>query len=151
MPLYVQVILFSVIALVWIWIPTMFFLGTFLGWYDLARHFPRVTPPRGARHGSTSFVLPPFGQYANIVQYARDDDYLHIRLLPIFLFHQPMSIPWAEIEVIGPHPNRPAMLMTLIRGRDALIPAALLEEELRIRGLSTDADADEITDPPHET
>ena len=136
MPFYVQVILLGAIGLAWVWIPLMFFAGNFLGWYDLARRYPRRTPGPGCRHGTTSLILPPFGHYARVVLYARDADNLHLRLLPLFLFHPPMSIPWAEIEVIGPHPTSPGLMMTMIGGRDVCLPASLLEEELRVRAMA---------------
>ena len=133
MPFYAQIIILSFIAIIWIWLPISFFASIFLGWYDLARHFPRQKPGDGAAHGNTSITLPPFGQYKHVILYSMDDDHLHLRTLPIFFFHRAMSIPWAEIEVIGPHPTDPGNVITRIRDRDVVLAQRLLTPELQVR------------------
>lgn len=139
MPNYVLIPIVVVISLALIWLPVMMFAVMFSGWWDLSRAYRARKPISGARRGVGSVFFSPIFRYKNIVSYAIDDDYLHLRLPPLVgALHAPMSIPWQAIELPTDQPTLPGMAPVIINGRRIFISRSMAQRELEVRDLLED-------------
>jgi hypothetical protein len=97
-----------VIGMIWL-------IAHFGGWRELAARYPAVAVSdfgtqrglwwqrgRTSRWRTTSISLRWFLSYNHCIRWRADDDYLHLRVMPILsLFHPPVSLPWREMEVVS--------------------------------------------------
>ncbi|MBL0927572.1 MAG: hypothetical protein IBJ11_07960 [Phycisphaerales bacterium] len=85
-------------------------IGAISGWSRLARAFPGRPGVAYARLLTSVAVRWRALGYNNVVEWAADDDHLHLRIIPPFhLGHPPLSIPWAavtSVEAAGRHDVR---------------------------------------------
>lgn len=115
---------------------TVWVVGVFSGWRELARRFPTTPPPPvgpGARRGRFGSIGFGAGGYNGCVVWAADDEYLHLALWPVFAVagHPPMSIPWSAVEFGG---RSFGAVRVTIEGRVRWrLPMAMVEGELAVR------------------
>lgn len=148
MPNYVLIPLVIVMALAFVWLPTMMIAVMFSGWWDLSRRYRATKPATGARRGVGSVFFTPIFRYKNFVTYAIDDDHLHLRLPPVLgALHAPMSIPWHAIELPTDQPSMPGMVPAIIDGRRIFISRAMASRELEVRHLIEDEPTPEPSEP----
>lgn len=111
--------LLLVLAAAALFAATMWALARMGGWRELAERYPGIPAaemyaerwgwwqrPRAGQcrrrwWGITSIRLRWFAGYNGCILWRADDEYLHLRVVPPFnIFHPPMSIPWAEMDVV---------------------------------------------------
>jgi hypothetical protein len=124
---------FLTMGVVALWFPIMMFATMFSGWWDLARRFPRTTIPADARRGVGTVVLSPLFRYKGVVTWAADHDHLHLSLPLIGVFHDPISIPFAELRFFAGDRRVMGLTPVEVNGKRMLVSRGMVEREAVIR------------------
>ena len=131
---WIVLIAVGLAGLVLLWMPVMLIATLFSGWWELAHRFPRRRPDVGAKHGLGSVAFSPVFQYKRCVNYAIDDDFLHLSLPPVLgVFHGPISIPWSLIQFPVGAKRVAGMTLIDVSGRRFLVSRAMAQRELAVR------------------
>lgn len=110
----------------------MWVIARMSGWRSLAEKFPAAPPAADADRGFGSVLFSPMGGYNNCIIWRADDDHLHLRVMvPFNIFHKPISVPWAHVE-IEPK-GRFGMATIRIDGRRYGVPPRSVAREIRVR------------------
>ena len=134
------ILIFGIMGVVALWFPLMMFATMFSGWWDLAKRFPRKPVGDNPTRGVGTVVFSPIFRYNNVVHWTTDDDFLHLSLPLIGVFHEPMSIPLAEFDFFAGDKSVLGLTPVQINRKRILVTNAMLEREAAIRK-HLDADA----------
>ena len=120
-------------------------LNVFTGWSTLARSYPAQPMADSALRGDADSLgmRSPWLAYNHCIRWAADDNFLHLRILPLFdRFSRPMSIPWAEIDFDESAPPvgriTPLVRLETAPGIPIFVPPQVVERE-RARRLAAPA------------
>ncbi|MCA9292449.1 MAG: hypothetical protein KDA20_01400 [Phycisphaerales bacterium] len=124
----------AIAGLILLWMPIMLVATLFSGWWELSHQFPKRRPGVGAKRGLGSVAFSPVFQYKRCVNFAIDDDFLHLSLPPLLgIFHGPISIPWSMIQFPVGAKRVAGMTLLDVRGRRFLVSRAMAQRELEVR------------------
>jgi len=111
----------------------MWVVARMSGWRSLAQRFPAQPPAPDADRGLGSLAFMTIGGYNNCIFWRADDDHLHLRVMvPFNMFHKPLSIPWAHIEIDNPG-GRWGMAAVRMDGRRYGVPSRAVAREATVR------------------
>lgn len=117
-----------------LWIALGFGLARWSGWSTVALYYGGSVPDHGLRRHFISARLGPVG-YRQCLTLRADSRGIHISMwLPLRFSHRSLSIPWAEIDGIGPCHGSPGPTIGL-QLRRAPGVAIELPRELAIAAL----------------
>ncbi|MDP4623720.1 MAG: hypothetical protein NWT08_01145 [Akkermansiaceae bacterium] len=68
------------------------------GWAALAKKFPADGLPSGETLHGESLQLNGFCNYNSVMKMTLSEHGLHLAVMPIFVGHKPVMIPWSEIH-----------------------------------------------------
>jgi|GEM_PF-2103691 len=158
----ILIVAFTAMGVVAIWFPLMILAVLFSGWWDLAKRFPKRPPADVYKRGVGSVFFSPIFRYRGVVSYAADHDHLHLSLPLVGVFHEPISIPFAELRFFAGDRKVMGLTPVEVDGRRMLLSRAMIQREALVRReLGTldesaerelfPADADHNDTPPHDS
>ncbi len=84
-----------------------FVIGQVSGWAKLAeRYLADREPDEGVRFRGQDLRIGWFWNYSGGITYRVSPDGIYLAMLPIFVGHAPLLIPWSDVTLVEERPGR---------------------------------------------